>query len=318
MRDGGYDPRPGTAETLMPGVRRVLARNPGPMTFRGTNTYLVGAGEVAVIDPGPDEPAHLAAILAALAPGERVTAILVTHPHRDHSPLAPRLATATGAPVMAWGTPSDGRSAVMQRLAETGAAGGGEGVDTEFRPDVRLGDGAAIALGGDRITALWTPGHMASHLCFVWRDAIFTGDLVMGWASSLISPPDGDLSAFMASCKRLEARPERLYLPGHGAPVADGPARAADLRAHRAARTDQVRAALAAGPASLATLTAQVYADVDRALHPAAARNLFAHLVALHEAGEIEARPCLDPAGTFRRTGPARRRKNATTPLDGP
>jgi glyoxylase-like metal-dependent hydrolase (beta-lactamase superfamily II) len=267
---------------LEPGLRRLIAPNPSPMTYRGTNTYLIGEGEVAVIDPGPDEPTHLAAILAALRPGERIGAILVTHSHRDHSPLAQPLAQATGAPVLAAGPSDWGRSAVMAELAASGAIGGGEGVDVGFAPDRRIAEGDVVEGGWGRVNVLETPGHMANHLSFAWEGALFTGDLVMGWSTSLVSPPDGDMGAFMASCRRLATRAERLYHPGHGDPVTAPQARVAELISHREAREAQIVAALdPAIPATAAELARKIYTDLAPQLLPAAERNVLAHLIDL-------------------------------------
>ena len=285
---------------LEPGLRLVRAPNPSPMTAEGTNSYIVGEGEVAVIDPGPDDPAHLAALLAALRPGERVSHILVTHAHRDHSPLARTLAEATGAPVLAHGRAEEGRSQTMAALAAAGHAGGGEGVDTGFAPDRRLSDGDVVEGAGWRLTALHTPGHMAGHLSFAWDDRLFSGDHVMGWASSLISPPDGDLAAFVASCRRLAARRWRVFHPGHGAPVSDPAARLAWLIAHRQARHAALAEALARGLETVPALTAAIYAGTPPALLPAAERNVFAHLVALVESGAATASPALGPAARYR------------------
>jgi len=269
---------------LEPGLRRLTAPNPSPMTFRGTNTYLVGEGEVAVIDPGPDDPRHLAAILSALAPDERVGAILVTHSHRDHSPLARPLAAASGAPVLAAGPSDWGRSAVMARLAAMGGIGGGEGVEPGFAPDATIREGAAVTGGWGSIAVLETPGHMANHLSFAWQDAVFTGDLVMGWSTSLVSPPDGDMGAFMASCRRLAARSDRVFHPGHGDPVAAPQARVRDMIAHREGREAQILSALdPARPATAADLARRIYTDLAPALLPAAERNVLAHLIDLSD-----------------------------------
>ena len=289
-----------------PGLRLVRAPNPSPMTAEGTNSYILGEGTVAVIDPGPDDPAHLAALRAALAPGERVSHILVTHAHRDHSPLARPLSQVTGAPVLAFGRAGEGRSPTMARLAAEGLAGGGEGVDAAFAPDRRLRDGETICGPGWSLTALHTPGHMAGHLAFAWGDAVFTGDHVMGWASSLVSPPDGDLAAFMASCHRLAARQDRIHYPGHGAPIPDPAGRLAWLVAHRQARDTAIRAALAAGAATVPALTATIYTETPPALLPAAERNVFAHLVALVDTGAAAATPALSPTARFHLRSPSR------------
>lgn len=306
-----FAPRPGQPLRLEPGLRLVLAPNASPMTERGTNTWLLGEGAVTVLDPGPDDPGHLAAILAALAPGERVARVLVSHAHLDHSPAARPLARATGAPVLAFGDARAGLSARMARLSGLGLdLGGGEGVDSAFVPDETLPDGAELDLGGERLLAVHTPGHLGNHLSFLWGDRLFSGDTVMGWAPSLVSPPDGDLTDFMASLDRLQALgPTRLF-PGHGAPVADGVARIAALRAHRQGREAALLDALAVlaapddGAVTLPALVAHVYADLPVAMHPAAARNLLAHLIDLDHRGlaaldlsnPATLRACLAPA----------------------
>ncbi|THD85837.1 MBL fold metallo-hydrolase [Aliigemmobacter aestuarii] len=269
------------------------------MTHWGTNTFLLGEGGVIVIDPGPDSPAHLAALLAALEPGEEVAAIVVTHAHLDHSPLARALKEATGAPVLAFGGASAGRSPVMRRLAEAGLAGGGEGVDAAFHPDRSLADGETVAAGGVRIEALHTPGHFAGHLCLAWGDRLFSGDHVMGWASSLVSPPDGDMGAFMRSLDRLATRGWRRFYPAHGAPVDDPAARIAELIRHRRAREAALLTALAKGPATVEALATQVYADTPAPLMPAARRNALAHLIDLWERNLVQADPELSLDARF-------------------
>ena len=221
-------------------LRRVLAPNPGPLTGAGTNTWIVGRGAVAVIDPGPADDAHLAAILAALGPAERISHILVTHAHRDHAALAPALSRASGAPVLAFGTARDG---IRPAMAALGLAGtGGEGLDTGFAPDLRLVDGAPVRGAGWTLEAIHTPGHLGGHLCFGWDGLCFTGDHVMGWATSVVSPPEGDMRAYMDSLGRLAARVWRRFLPGHGPVVNDPAARLAALAAHRRAREAEILA----------------------------------------------------------------------------
>jgi hydroxyacylglutathione hydrolase len=266
-------------------VRRVRAQNPSALTFSGTNSYILGEGAVAVIDPGPALPGHLDALLAALAPGERVAAILVTHAHLDHSALAPALARATGAPVWAAGRATEGRSPEMEALAQGGLAGGGEGLDLGFAPDLRLCDGATVEGPGWRIEAIATPGHLPGHLAFGFGDTVFSGDHVMGWATTVVSPPDGDMGAYMASLERLAARGAGRLLPGHGPPVEDPAARIAELAAHRRGREAAILAALGARPLTAAEIAARVYADTPPALLPAAARNVFAHLLDLAARG---------------------------------
>ncbi len=283
-------------------IRRVIAPNPSPMTYWGTNSYLVGrGGGLAVIDPGPADSAHLAALKAAVGPGEHISHILVTHAHLDHSPLARVLARETGAPVLAFGPARAGQSPVMAELMARGLGGGGEGVDHDFAPDQALADGAVIAGDGWEITALHTPGHMANHLSFDLQGHVFTGDHVMGWASSLVSPPDGDLTQFMASCARLAARDDIAYHPGHGAPVEDPAARINWLINHRKAREAAILAALQGAPVTLPALTRAVYTDTPPELMKMAERNVFAHLVDLFGRARVTVDGPLDPGATFAR-----------------
>ncbi len=263
----------GVAVEVAPLIRRVLARNPGPFTYLGTGTYIVGRGAVAVIDPGPDDPAHLDALLAALG-SERVSAILATHTHADHSPLAALLAAATGAQV--WGLPDP-------------ALPGEEHHDTAFRPDVRPADGATLGGPGWTLEALHTPGHASNHVAYalVEANALFCGDLVMGWSTTVVSPPDGDMDAFMASLQRVATRDFATLYPTHGPPItAPGPFLAA-LRKHRLERERLILAALARGPSGAAALTPRVYGGIDARLRPAAARSLLAHLIRLRRAGRV-------------------------------
>jgi len=270
---------PGAVEQVAPGVRRILCANPGPFTFRGTNTYVIGRGQVAVLDPGPADAVHLAAILHAVG-AERVTHILVSHTHRDHSPGAAALAAATGAETFGFGphvTPPEA---------------GGEGGDHDFRPDRALPDGATLESDEWRLTALHTPGHCANHLCFALEDAagagvLFSADHVMSWSTTVVSPPDGDMAAYMASLARLAARDDRLYLPGHGPPLPDPAPFVAALAAHRMEREAKVLDALrAARRATAMQLVPAAYGpELDPKLVPAAARSLLAHLIKLAAEG---------------------------------
>ncbi|MFV1531417.1 MULTISPECIES: MBL fold metallo-hydrolase [unclassified Phaeobacter] len=287
-----FNPPAGIAENVEPGLRRILAPNPSAMTYRGTNTYLLGHSDIAIIDPGPMSDAHLRAILDAVEPDQRISHILVSHSHLDHSPLARPLAKATGAPVYAFGDATTGRSAVMTELAAAGLAGGGEGIDVDFTPDIRLRDGDIVAGPDWQLEAIHTPGHLGNHIAFAWKDTCFTADHVMGWASSLVSPPDGDLTDFMASCQRLAARNWRVFYPGHGAPVCDPAARLAWLITHRKGREAAIMAELAKGPATVAELTARIYTETPAALRIAAERNVFAHLVDLAGQSRVT---CADP-----------------------
>ncbi|MCK8462397.1 MBL fold metallo-hydrolase [Aliiroseovarius sp. S1339] len=297
-------PPAGVMTALHPGIRRIIAPNPSPMTYWGTNTFILGEGDVAVIDPGPADRAHMDAILSGLARGERVTEILVTHAHLDHSPLARHLSEATGAPVIAFGNARAGRSAVMQDLVARGLKSGGEGVDAGFTPDICVADGEFFQAGGFEIEVIWTPGHFSNHLSFATQGIVFTGDHVMGWASSLVSPPDGDLTAFMASCAKLAARCDRIYYPAHGLEITDPAARMAWLIAHRKSRENDILAALShARPIAIPALTRAIYTDTPAPLIPAAERNVFAHLIDLSTRKIVAAEPQLEAHADFRRIG---------------
>ncbi|WP_037315803.1 MBL fold metallo-hydrolase [Ruegeria halocynthiae] len=276
-----FNPTPGKAVELQPGLRRILAPNPSPMTYRGTNTYLLGERDLAVIDPGPLLDDHLSAILSAVQPGQRISHIIVTHSHLDHSPLAAPLSKQTGAPVLAFGGPIAGRSAVMTTLAQRGLAGGGEGIDTAFRPDIEVADGEMIPGDDWQLEVIHTPGHLGNHIALAWDDTCFTADHVMGWASSLVSPPDGDLTDFMNACHRLRARGWSVFHAGHGAPITDPAGRLDWLINHRLTREAQILAALSEKPGTARTLAERIYTDTPSALLPAAERNVFAHLVDL-------------------------------------
>lgn len=274
----------GKADWLAEGIRRVRADNPSPMTGSGTNTYLIGEGDgLCVLDPGPALPSHFNALRAAIGKA-RVGAILVSHAHLDHSALSRPLAEAVGAPVLAYGDATSGRSAVMQQL---GLQGGGEGVDAGFAPDATLSDGETLDAAGIPLTAIHTPGHMGGHLSFAAGSIAFTADHVMGWSSSLVSPPDGDMRAYMDSLARLAAQTWTQFLPGHGEVVTAPAARLAELIAHRQQREAQILAALRAGPASAQSLARAIYTQTPPALLGAASRNVLAHLVDLHQQKRI-------------------------------
>ena len=271
-----FDPPVGVAETLEPGVLRILAPNPSPMTFRGTNTYLLGSRDLAVIDPGPDSADHLAAILGAVPQGARISHILITHSHRDHSPLAAPLSAHTGAPVLAFGDSAAGQNRALDQMS------GGEGIDHAFHPDRTLAHGARVTGDDWQVEVVATPGHMGNHISFASNGALFSGDHVMGWASSVVAPPEGDLTAFMASLTRLMARTDdRVYYPGHGAPITDPPARLRELYDHRKSREAQILQALETGPATAQTLARRIYTDINPRLLRAAAGNVMAHLIDL-------------------------------------
>lgn len=297
--DQGTTPPVGVAQKLDGALRCVLAPNASPMTFWGTNTYMLGERQLAVIDPGPDDDDHLDAIMDALRPGQSISHIFITHAHLDHSALAPRLAERTGAPILAYGDASAGRSAIMQTLAERGLTSGGEGIDQGFLPDLTLSDGETIRGDGWQITAHWTPGHFSNHMCFGIGDVLLTGDLVMGWASSVVSPPDGDLKQYMASCTRLRGLAAARHMPGHGAVIDDPDARLVWLMAHRRAREAAIIAALEDGAGTASGLAKRIYTDTPDALMPAATRNVLAHLIELTHKSRLRPEPDLRPEAVF-------------------
>lgn len=297
----GKDAKP-MPPAVPPVVRIIRAPNPSPLTGSGTNTYILGQGDVAIIDPGPDLDAHLSAILAALGPAERVSHILVTHPHLDHSALAPRLSHATDAPVAAYGAATAGRSPRMAALALAGLPDAGEGLDRGFRPDMLLADGESISADTWALTALHTPGHLGAHLAFAAGDVLFSGDHVMGWSTSIIAPPDGDMTDYMASLARLQAQTWSRILPGHGDPIDAPAARLAELVAHRMEREAQILAALATAPATAATLASLIYTGLSERLLKAASANVLAHLIDLQVKERVTCNLPLTPHSIFHRS----------------
>ena len=281
-----------------PPIRCLLAPNPSPLTGKGTNTWILGATDLAVIDPGPDLPAHLDAILAAVGPGQRISHIVVTHAHLDHSALAPRLSARAKAPVYAFGTATDGRSALMEQLAP-GFPDNGEGLDLLFAPDVRLADRQTLSGPDWTLQAVHTPGHLGGHLCLSLGDTLFSGDHVMGWSTSIVSPPDGDMGAYMASLHRLAGSRWSRFLPGHGDPIDTPDQRLQDLIRHRQTREAQILSTLADGPSGIPALTSRVYQDIPSHLLPAAERNVLAHLLDLASRNQVSAEPALHPSSTF-------------------
>ena len=273
------DPPTGELVALEPLVARVLAPNPSAFTGTGTQTHIVGTTDLAVIDPGPDRPEHVAALLRAIG-GRSVTAILVTHHHRDHSPATRPLAAATGAKII-------GAPPTHIRDEEDGPRADAA-FDPDYAPDRVLADGEAVAGEGWTLRALATPGHTSNHLAFALEEsnALFSGDHVMGWSTSVVSPPDGDMTAYMASLDLLLARDDRVFYPGHGEQV-DNPRRwVRALLGHRKQREGQILRHLAQGQAAVADLTPRMYAGLDPRLLPAAERSVLAHLIDLERRGE--------------------------------
>ncbi len=273
----------GRVVRVAPGVRRLVAPNPGPFTATGTNTYIVGSGGVAVVDPGPDIAGHVDSLVAALE-GETVTHILLTHTHRDHSGAVADLRARTGAALLSGGPHRTARPLGAGEVNPFGDAS-----DADHRPDVTLGAGDTVAAGDWRIESIPTPGHTANHLAFAVPAAgvILSGDHVMGWSTSIVAPPDGAMRDYMASLDRLAARPEARLLPGHGPTVEDAPSRIAELRRHRLAREAAILARLEAGDETIPALVASIYRDLDPGLRPAAALSVLAHLELLVENGAV-------------------------------
>ena len=268
----------GRIERVGPLVRRVLAPNPSPFTFTGTQTYIVGDGEVAVIDPGPAIEAHVAAILAGLG-SERITAIVCTHTHRDHSPATRPLKVATGAPIV---------GCASLDIADEGPRAD-DAFDAEYRPDRVLADGEKVVGPGWTLEAVATPGHTSNHLCFALAEdkALFSGDHVMGWSTTVVAPPDGDMTDYMASLDRLRGRDDRIYYPAHGPAVEDPQVHLARLIDHRRGRERQILGELDRGEGRVPAMVERLYRDVDARLHPAAQRSVLAHLIDLQARGRV-------------------------------
>jgi glyoxylase-like metal-dependent hydrolase (beta-lactamase superfamily II) len=272
----------GACDQVSPLIRRVMANNPGPFTFTGTGTYIVGRGEVAVIDPGPDLPEHLEAILAAVA-GERITHILITHHHSDHSPLAGPLKAATGAPIY-------GCAVAHPHVEDPDAPRMEAGHDDDFRPDISLcGGGGEVSGPGWTMEAIATPGHTSNHICYALKEenACLTGDHIMGWSTTVITPPDGDMSDYLESLARIRARNFTTLWPTHGPPIRDVIPFIDAYVEHRQERIDQILGALKAGPGCIKDLVPRLYADVDQRLWPAAARSMLAGIIHLTRLGQI-------------------------------
>ena len=269
----------GLAEHPEPLVRRVLAPNPSAFSFTGTQTYLVGAGaEVAVIDPGPDEAEHIAALLAAVGDA-RVTAIICTHTHRDHSPAAAPLAAATGAPVI---------GCAFLSLDDDGPRSDAA-FDTSYAPDRVLADGEQLTGDGWTLTTVATPGHTSNHLCFALEEsgALFTGDHVMGWSTTVVSPPDGDMADYMRSLDKLMRRSDAVYYPAHGEPVTKPQQFVRGLAGHRKQRERQIMRMLESGEGVIADMVPKMYAGIDERLYGAAGRSVLAHLIDLRDRGLV-------------------------------
>jgi glyoxylase-like metal-dependent hydrolase (beta-lactamase superfamily II) len=264
-------------EPLEPRISRVLAHNPSAFTYFGTQSYLIGEREVAVIDPGPDLPEHLDALERAIG-GRPVVAVLCTHTHRDHSPAARPLAGRTGAPVI-------GCAALS---LETVGPRADAAFDGDYAPDRVLGDGELLEVDGEPLTAVATPGHTSNHLCFAYRGALITGDHVMGWSTTVVVPPDGDMAAYMASLDKLRQRDDRIFYPAHGPPVTNPEQYVRHLMGHRMQREKQILTIVGEAPRAVPAIVASAYPGLDPRLVVAAGGSVLAHLLDLERRGLVQ------------------------------
>ncbi len=294
--DKSFDLEPGRAKEVAPRVRAIVANNPGPFTFKGTNSYIVGRGKVAIVDPGPDDDTHIAALLDAVR-NETVTHIFVTHTHRDHSPAVPKIKAATGAKVYAQGPHRLARPLHIGETRRLDAS-----ADMDFRPDIALADGEVVSGDGWTMEALATPGHTANHMAYALREAdlLFSGDHVMAWSTTIVAPPDGAMSDYMASLEKFGRRPEPLYLPGHGSAVRDAPRFVRFLVRHRQGREASIMHRLAKGAADIPTLVKAVYIGLDQHLVGAASLSVLAHLEDLVARGTVATEGAPSIGGTYR------------------
>lgn len=297
--DKNMDLVPESVDEVMPGVRRVMCDNPGPFTFKGTVSYIVGRGKVALVDPGPDDPRHIGALLDAVR-NETVTHIFVTHTHRDHSPAVPAIKKATGATVYAEGPHRAARPLHIGEHNPLDSSG-----DRDFRPDVALKDGEVIAGDGWTIEAVATPGHTANHMAYAFKDnsVLFAGDHVMGWSTSIVAPPDGAMSDYMASLHKLTRRNEQTYLPGHGPAIPNAGRFVNYYILHRKAREDSILHRLAKGPTDIPSIVRAIYIGIDPRLTGAAGLSVLAHMEDLVTRGlvETDGQPAID--GVYRLAG---------------
>ncbi|WP_340647379.1 MBL fold metallo-hydrolase [Phenylobacterium sp.] len=285
----------GKVDQVSPLIRRVVANNPGPFTYLGTGTYIIGRGEVAVIDPGPDMDDHLEAILGALEPGEKITHILITHHHSDHSPLAGPLKARTGATIYG--------CAVAEIPVDDSGVRMEAGADFGFAPDVSLCGGGQVLEGpGWTMEAIATPGHTSNHICFALKEenALFSGDHIMGWSTTVITPPDGDMTDYMDSLDKVKARAFSILWPTHGPPITDVTPFIDAYIAHRRAREAQVLKAVTEGHGKIREMVPVLYADVDPRLHPAAARSVLGHMIDLVRRGLVTTDGTPGPESEYR------------------
>lgn len=282
-----FDPQYGQVVEIAPGVRRLCCNNPGPFTWTGTNSYIIGEEDVAILDPGPADEGHISCLLEATQ-GQRISHILISHSHSDHSPGAALLREHCDAPIYAEGPHRPARTLHLGEINPLDAA-----ADMDLVIDHQLKDGEKIKGAGWCLEAIHTPGHTVNHLAFAFDDGsgLFSADHVMAWSTSIVAPPDGSMADYMASLEKLIGRREHVYWPGHGAEVTEVPDFLAGLKAHRQAREDALLQRLEAGEETIAEMVATVYKDVDRSLHGAAALSMFAQMEYLLSRGMVT---CLD------------------------
>jgi glyoxylase-like metal-dependent hydrolase (beta-lactamase superfamily II) len=294
--DRSFDLVPGVAKEVAPGIRALCAGNANPFTFKGTVTYIVGRGEVAIVDPGPDDERHIAALLDAVR-GETVSHIFVTHTHRDHSPAVPRIVEATGAKTYGEGPHRASRPLNIGELNPLDAS-----ADMDFRPDVALADGAVVSGNGFTMEAITTPGHTANHMAYALKDknVLFSGDHVMGWSTSIVAPPDGAMSDYMNSLHKLTKRNEATYFPGHGNPIKDAPRFVRSYIRHREGREESILHRLAKGEADIPTLVRAIYIGIDPRLVGAAGLSVLAHLEDLVARGIVATEGAPSIKGLYR------------------
>jgi glyoxylase-like metal-dependent hydrolase (beta-lactamase superfamily II) len=281
-----FEPDYGAVDQISRRVRRVVAENPGPFTFTGSGTYIVGHGTVAIIDPGPASKDHVDALMAAVK-GETVSHILVTHTHRDHSGAVPDLARRTNAMTFGFGPHGSGRERSVEGMEDVALE---EGADHEFIPNIQLKDGDRLVGPDWTLEAVHTPGHCSNHLCYALKEesALFSGDHVMGWSTTIVAPPDGDMRAYMESLERLLKRYESIYYPTHGAPITETHDFVEALIEHRREREEQILEALQSGARHISDMVRAIYTDIPEFLYPAAGLSVLAHLVDLAERGRVK------------------------------
>jgi glyoxylase-like metal-dependent hydrolase (beta-lactamase superfamily II) len=294
--DRSFDLEPGVAKEIAPKVRALCAGNASPFTFKGTVSYIVGQGNVAIIDPGPDDERHIEALLGAVR-GETVTHILLTHTHRDHSPAAAAVKAATGAPTYGEGPHRASRPLHIGEINPLDASG-----DMDFRPNHALRDGETVAGSGWTLEAITTPGHCANHMCYALKEtnSLFSGDHVMGWSTSIVAPPDGAMSDYMASLYKLGERSEALYFPGHGNIIREAPRFVQSYIRHRLGREESILHRLGKGAADIPTLVRAIYIGLDPRLIGAAGLSVLAHLEDLVTRGLVATEGLPSIAGTYR------------------